>query len=328
MAIATQHYKLNEDTQLSTVQQLTAFSATDYVWTGRTLTSWTDDAGQNHQIDDIVSFDRTHAKLSGNWVLNRYPVLASIATGHGKIVVTTENAQLPLAEVANPVRKIVELSNGEQSSIWYNSNLSIDCIPDDEYKTSRFIVNKTPVDPLSSQYVYDGLTKNTSFNISAGFQLDSSKAGISASDGTNVWKLTYDDISAPAQPLAYVNSSGVVQAPFSTQTNMTSKYSLQQIVDEHGIVSAIADYAFFDCDGLSTVDAIVLPNAISVGQGTFSNCNNLPYVNLSNATYIGPYAFYYCPNLSSIECQKLSSVENSTFSDSGIMSISLPKLGG
>ena len=48
MAIATQHYKLNEDTQLSTVQQLTAFSAADYVWTGRTLTSWTDDVGQNH----------------------------------------------------------------------------------------------------------------------------------------------------------------------------------------------------------------------------------------------------------------------------------------
>ena len=328
MSHIKQHFSLNEEFQLCALTQLQHEDSNQWTWLGRELTSWTDDNSETYDLDEPVKFKRPLVNISANWVLTKHPISVFIPSQHGHVKITLENQELPLATAEQPYIASYVLSNEQIGNIWYDSNLSVDCMPDDEYKTSRFIVNKTPVDPLSSQYVHVGLTKNTSFSISAGFQLDSSKAGISASDGTNVWKLTYDDISAPAQPLAYVNSSGVVQAPFSTQTNMTSKDSLQQIVDEHGIVSAIADYAFYDCDGLSSIDAVTLPNIVSVGTRAFSQCSKLPYMNLSNATYIGPYAFYYCPNLSSIECQKLSSVENSTFSDSGIMSISLPKLGG
>lgn len=62
---------------------------------------------------------------------------------------------------------------------------------------------------------------------------------------------------------------------------------------------AISDYAFLNCDSLST---ITLPNSIkSLGTGAFYDCDTLKTVKLpTGITKIAKQAFYHCGFLQSI----------------------------
>ena len=62
----------------------------------------------------------------------------------------------------------------------------------------------------------------------------------------------------------------------------------------------IADYAFYDCRGLTS---IVIPNSvISIGPSAFFGCTGLTSIDIPNSvTYIGNGAFFGCTGLTSID---------------------------
>ena len=90
-------------------------------------------------------------------------------------------------------------------------------------------------------------------------------------------------------------------------------------------ITAIGNYAFYNCDGLTS---LVMPNTVtSLGYSAFNDCNNLTSINLPNSvTSIGSYAFYYCYNMVSIEIpNSVTSINEGAFqSCSGLTSVALP----
>ena len=64
-------------------------------------------------------------------------------------------------------------------------------------------------------------------------------------------------------------------------------------------VTEIPDYAFFDCDSLTS---IIIPNSVtSIGNYAFSNCSKLTSITIPNSVAsIGDYAFFDCSSLTSI----------------------------
>lgn len=88
---------------------------------------------------------------------------------------------------------------------------------------------------------------------------------------------------------------------------------------------AISDYAFLNCDSLST---ITLPNSIkSLGTGAFYDCDTLKSVTLpTGITKIAKQAFYHCGFLQSITIpQSVTEIETEAFAAcSKLTAISLP----
>ena len=64
-------------------------------------------------------------------------------------------------------------------------------------------------------------------------------------------------------------------------------------------MTAIGDYAFFECSGLTS---ITIPNSVtSIGYSVFSGCSGLTSVTIPNSvTSIGQSAFYGCRGLKEI----------------------------
>ena len=78
-------------------------------------------------------------------------------------------------------------------------------------------------------------------------------------------------------------------------------------------VTTIGQYAFFNCDSLTS---IVIPNSVTaIDQYAFAYCYHLTSAELSNfLTTIGQYAFYYCYRLASINFPStVASIGNSAF---------------
>ena len=65
-------------------------------------------------------------------------------------------------------------------------------------------------------------------------------------------------------------------------------------------VTSIGDYAFYDCDGLTSV---VIPNSVtSIEEAAFEGCDGLTSVVIPNSvTSIWDWAFYLCSSLTSVE---------------------------
>lgn len=108
----------------------------------------------------------------------------------------------------------------------------------------------------------------------------------------------------------------------------------------------IADYAFYNCSGLTTVDipssvtnigryafsscssltSIDIPSSVNnTGEYVFYNCSGLKSANINSRT-IGDYMFAYCSNLMSVTLGNgVASIGNSAFSGcSGLTSIDIP----
>ena len=64
-------------------------------------------------------------------------------------------------------------------------------------------------------------------------------------------------------------------------------------------VTSIGDYAFYYCDGLTSV---TIPNSVkSIGERAFRHCSGLTSVSIGNGvTSIGEWAFYECSRLTSV----------------------------
>ena len=136
--LVTQYYKPNEEFQISSVQQLTSYDQSTYTWSGRTLTSWTDESGNIVALDSKLTKSTFTASLSGNWKLDQLKTTFNVISndtdpncegGYLSVQFDTLDDFKPL-----PERTIGQftLNHGESNNDWsHNANLSIYAIAND-----------------------------------------------------------------------------------------------------------------------------------------------------------------------------------------------------
>lgn len=97
-------------------------------------------------------------------------------------------------------------------------------------------------------------------------------------------------------------------------------------------VTAIDNFAFYDCTKLSTIkfgkltkigeyafknskisDGIILGNNAIIEERAFDNCKNLTKIDLTNCIEIGEYAFYKCKLLKSVNLSSCNKIFDSAF---------------
>ena len=109
--------------------------------------------------------------------------------------------------------------------------------------------------------------------------------------------------------------AGIVTIPASVTYNNV-KYT----------VTSIGDYAFYDCDDLTSV---TIPNSVtSIGEYAFSSCSGLTSVTIPNSvTSIGESAFQYCSGLTSVTIpNSVTSIGKEAFSGcTGLTSVTIPR---
>ena len=90
-------------------------------------------------------------------------------------------------------------------------------------------------------------------------------------------------------------------------------------------VTSIGNYAFSDCDGLTSIE---IPNSVtSIGNSAFNGCSGLTSIEIPNSvTSIGWNAFNGCPGLTSVTIpNSVTSIGEGAFSCcSGLTSIKIP----
>ena len=89
-------------------------------------------------------------------------------------------------------------------------------------------------------------------------------------------------------------------AIIETQTN-TLLYGCMNTIIPNSVTS-IGYYAFYDCDGLTSIE---IPNSVtSIGNSAFYYCSGLTSIEIPNSvTSIGEGAFSWCSHLRSIKCR-------------------------
>ena len=109
--------------------------------------------------------------------------------------------------------------------------------------------------------------------------------------------IAFGTISVSAANLSYTVSDGkatVTDCP-------TSETGTVRIPDTLGgyPVTAIGEYAFFDCDKITSIS---IPNGVtSIGEKAFHYCKKLESIYIPDSvTYIDSNAFWYCDSLSTL----------------------------
>ena len=111
-------------------------------------------------------------------------------------------------------------------------------------------------------------------------------------------------------------------------------------------VTAIGDYAFNDCDALTSVSMpsvtaigdwaftscltlrlVEMPEVTTIGEMAFAACEALTSVSMPSVTTIGERAFYYCDALVSVEMPKVTTIGERVFNFcDALVSVEMPKV--
>ncbi len=89
------------------------------------------------------------------------------------------------------------------------------------------------------------------------------------------------------------------------------------------VLAAIGENAFNGCTYLVTA---TLPKLVSIGKQAFCDCSDLLSVHLPELTTIGGSAFRQCNSLYSLNLPKLFNADRRLFLNTGLISVSVPKL--
>ena len=113
-----------------------------------------------------------------------------------------------------------------------------------------------------------------------------------------------------------INSDSIVSKVYYSNSNLSTIFGRQ--VNEYIIgnsVMSIGDFAFYGCNGLTSV---TIPNSVtSIGVNAFQYCSNLTSVIIPNSvTGIGSGAFSNCTSLASVEIpNSVTSIGSGAFSN-------------
>lgn len=132
------------------------------------------------------------------------------------------------------------------------------------------------------------------FSIIAGLDFSSYAAVTSGTCGDNLtWVLDDEDT------LTISGTGDMANYSYSSNHPWYESYeSIKRVIIDSGVTS-IGNYAFFHCDGLTSV---TIPDSLtSIGQSTFEDCTGLTSVTIPDSvTNIGDHAFGDCTGLTSI----------------------------
>ena len=99
---------------------------------------------------------------------------------------------------------------------------------------------------------------------------------------------------------------------------------IKKVVITDGVTN-IGNYAFYDCDALTSIE---IPNSVtSIGEKAFYDCSSLPFVIIPNSvTSIGKAVFEYCTGLTSaVIPNSVTSIGECTFYSCGnLTSVTIP----
>lgn len=134
-----------------------------------------------------------------------------------------------------------------------------------------------------------------------------------------------------------LNSNAIVSKTYTATNNFSTIFGSQvQTYNLGDAITAIGDYAFYNCgnattlnipDGVTTignnsfagcsgVTSLVIPESVtSIGNDAFRECTGVETLTLPNVTTIGNSAFADCSNLTSLQLgNNLTTIGDSTFS--------------
>ena len=117
-------------------------------------------------------------------------------------------------------------------------------------------------------------------------------------------EFSYTANISPSNQIWYTSSDGNVVTPYSADAfGATIKSNTyidgKGVITFDGDVTTIGNYAFFECNSLTSVN---IPDSVTtIGEGAFYWCTSLTSVNIPDSvTTIGSYAFKHCSSLTSV----------------------------
>lgn len=96
------------------------------------------------------------------------------------------------------------------------------------------------------------------------------------------------------------------------------------IIPTDNSVTAIGEYAFYMCEGLTGIE--IPTNITNIGDGAFYSCVKLESVEIPDSVAsLGVASFYHCNRLKSIKLSNsIKEIKNGTFGYSGLVEIDIP----
>ena len=138
-----------------------------------------------------------------------------------------------------------------------------------------------------------------------------------------------DIIVIPNNEIWYTSTDGNIVEPnkadgFGANLLSNTYENDKGVITFDGEVTSIGEYAFYQCNGLTS---ITIPNSVTViGDYIFSFCEGLTNVTIPNSiTVIGDAAFANCSGLTSVTIGNgVTKIGNDAFYRSGLTSIAIP----
>ena len=219
----------------------------------------------------------------------------------------------------------ISFHDGTSNPIWYGANLYINGTLFEEIKAEDFTDGKEVT--KINDYAFSGCVSLKSVTIPSGVTSIGSSAFYRCSSIKDVYYLgTVND---------WLNISFGASSsnPLNNGANLyiNGTLLLEEIKAEDFTigkeVTAISDYAFYNC---KTLKSVTIPSGVtSIGSYAFRGCRSLQSITVpGSVTSIGSYAFYGCSSLQEVtlpDNNNLSTIENYTFYGcNGLTSITIP----